>query len=157
HRHGSEARTSRAVRSPGRRSLSAPGLERCHCLRLAGTCPPECESVASRNRRHPLFSRRALSCLAGLALSKRNLAWLCAGCGVLPLFGGTGLLAMGISGTEMLRRLGMPSVRRAIIEGADHRHRRLLCARRERLVGSRAAKKRDEIPPSQLSEVHLLP
>ena len=45
-----------------------------------------------------LFSRRALSCLARLAFSQRNLAWLCATRGELPLFGGTGLLAMGISG-----------------------------------------------------------
>jgi len=73
-------------------------LERCHCLLLAGICPPEREPMASRDRRHSLFSRRALSCLARLAFSQRNLAWLCATRGELPLFGGTGLLAMGISG-----------------------------------------------------------
>src|SRR5262249_42407956 len=95
HRHGSEACTSRAVRSPGRCPLPAPGLERCHCLRLAGICPPEREPMASRDRRHSLFNRRALSCLAGLALSQRNLAWLCAARGELPLFGGTGLLTRG--------------------------------------------------------------
>src|SRR5262249_1829176 len=95
HRHGSEARTSRAVRSPGRRSLPAPGLERCRCLRLAGICPPERNPLASRDRRHSLLSRRRLSCLAELALSQRNLAWLCAARGELPLFGDNGLLAIG--------------------------------------------------------------
>src|SRR5262249_43143630 len=103
HRHGSEACTSRAVRSPGRRPLSAPGLERCHCLRLAGICPPEREPMASRDRRHSLFSRGVLSCLAGLALSQCHLAWLCAARGELPLFGGTGLLAIGYERQLMLR------------------------------------------------------
>src|SRR5919197_1191992 len=46
HRHGSETRTSRAVRSPGRHSLPAAGLERCHCLRLACIWPPEREPMA---------------------------------------------------------------------------------------------------------------
>jgi Haemolysin-III related len=73
-RHRPEARTSRPVRSPGRRSLPAAGLERCHCLRLARIGPPEREPVASRNRRRSLFSWRALACLAELALSERDLA-----------------------------------------------------------------------------------
>src|SRR5262249_21826391 len=37
-------------------------------------------------------------------------------------------------------------VRRLIVEKPDHRHRRLLCARRERPSG-RAAEQRDEIAP----------
>jgi hypothetical protein len=99
HRHRSEARTSRAVRSPGHRSLPAAGLERCHRLRLACIRPPEREPMASRNRRHSLFSRRALSCLAGPAFSQRDLACFCAARSELPLLGGPRLLAMGISGS----------------------------------------------------------
>jgi hemolysin III len=72
------AGTSGAVRSSRRRSLPTPRLERCHCLRLVGICPPEQEPMASRHRRHSLFTRRPLSCLAQPALSQRNLAWLCA-------------------------------------------------------------------------------
>ena len=99
-RHGSEARTSRAIRSPGRHSLPAAGLERCHCLRFACVCPPEREPMASRNRRHSLFSRRALSCLAGPALSQCDLARFRADRRKLPLFGGPRLLAIGISGSR---------------------------------------------------------
>jgi hypothetical protein len=106
HRHRSEACTSRAVRSPSRRSLPAAGLEQCHCLRLACICPPEREPMASRNRRHPLFSRRALSCLAGPALSQCDLARFRADRRKLPLFGGPRLLAMGISGRRILGKNG---------------------------------------------------
>src|SRR5512132_3099087 len=98
HRYVPEARTSRAVRSPGHRCLPAAGLERCHCLRLVCVRPPEREPMASRNRRHSLFSRRALSCLAGATLSQCDLARFCADRRKLPLFGGPRLLAVGISG-----------------------------------------------------------
>ena len=96
HRHGSEARASRAVRSSGRRSLPAAGLERCHCLRLACVCPPEREPMAARDWRHPLLAWHAVSCLAGPALSQRDLAWFCAARSELPLFGGPCLFDMGV-------------------------------------------------------------
>jgi hypothetical protein len=99
HRHRSEARTSRSARSLGHRSLPATGLERCHCLRLACIRPPEREPMASRNRRHSLFSPRALSCLAGPALSQCDLARFRADRRKLPLFGGPRLLTMGINGS----------------------------------------------------------
>jgi hypothetical protein len=50
HRHGSEARASRAVRSPGHRALPDAGMERRHCLRVARICPAELKPMASRNR-----------------------------------------------------------------------------------------------------------
>jgi channel protein (hemolysin III family) len=68
-----------------------------HCLRLACVCPPEREPMASRNRRHSLFSWRALSCLAGPALSQCDLARFRADCRKLPLFGSPHLLPMAIS------------------------------------------------------------
>ena len=40
---------------------------------------------------------------------------------------------------------------------ADHRHRRLLRARRERPRGRRAAEQRDEFPSLQLIELHSMP
>ena len=93
----SEARTSRAVRSPVGRSFPAAGLERYRCLQLACVCPPEREPMASRNRRHSLFSRRALSCLAGPALPQCDLARVRADRRRLPLFGGPRLLPIAIS------------------------------------------------------------
>src|SRR5437870_13649648 len=45
--------------------------------------------MASRNRRHSLFNRRALSCLAGPTLSQRDLARFRADRRKLPLFGGS--------------------------------------------------------------------
>src|SRR5262249_25329468 len=39
------------------------------------------------------------------------------------------------------------SLRRSVIKEADHRHRRLLRARRERPRGDRAAEQRDELAP----------
>jgi channel protein (hemolysin III family) len=51
---------------------------------LAAVLPSS--SLASRNRRHSLLAWYALSCLAGAALSQRNLARLCTACGKLPLF-----------------------------------------------------------------------
>jgi hypothetical protein len=50
------------------------GWSGCHCLRLVCVRAPEREPMASRDRRHSLFSRRTLSCLAGPALSQRDLA-----------------------------------------------------------------------------------
>jgi hypothetical protein len=97
HRYGSEARFSRAVRSPGHRALPAAGLERRHCLRFACICASELKPMASRNRRHSLFARHGLSRLAGAAISQRNLARFCPARGELPLFGGPRLLAVGIS------------------------------------------------------------
>src|SRR5215813_14152437 len=101
-RHGTEARTSRAVRSPRHHSLLAAGLERCHCLRLPRICHPQLELMASRDRGHSLLAWCALSCLAAPALSQRDLAWFCAARGKLPLFGGPRLLALGISGLPRL-------------------------------------------------------
>jgi channel protein (hemolysin III family) len=60
---------------------------------------PEREPMASRNRRHSLFSRRTLSCLAEPALSHCDLARFRADRRKLPLFGGPRLLAVGISGS----------------------------------------------------------
>src|SRR5215472_4478398 len=112
-RHDAEARTSRAVRSPGCRSLPAAGLERCHCLRLPRICHPQLEPMASRDRGHSLLAWCALSCLAAPALSQRDLAWFCAARGKLPLFGNPRLLALGISGllrfAQSLRSLLLPS------------------------------------------------
>ena len=101
-RHDAEARTSRAVRSPGCRSLPAAGLERCHCLRLPRICHPQLEPMASRDRGHSLLAWCALSCLAAPALSQRDLAWFCTARGKLPLFGGPRLLALGVSGFSRL-------------------------------------------------------
>jgi hypothetical protein len=70
-------------------SLPAAWLERCHCLRLACIRPPEREPMVSRNRRHSLFSRRALSCLAGPTLSQCDLARFRADRRKLPLFCGS--------------------------------------------------------------------
>jgi channel protein (hemolysin III family) len=70
------------------------------CLLLGWSgviAPPEREPMASRDRRHSLFSRRALSCLAGPALSQCDLARFRADRRKLPLFGGPRVLAMGIS------------------------------------------------------------
>jgi len=39
----------------------------------------------------------------------------------------------------------------------DHRHRRLLRARRERPRGCRAGEERNEVAPSQLIELHEVP
>jgi hypothetical protein len=61
--------------------------------------PPEREPMASRNRRHSLFSRRAVSCLAGPTLSQCDPARFRADRRKLPLFGGPRLLAMGINGS----------------------------------------------------------
>src|SRR5262249_52745907 len=58
--------------------------------------------MASRDRGRPLLARRAFSCLAAPALSKRDLAWFCVARGKLPLFGGLRLLALGISGLPRL-------------------------------------------------------
>ena len=58
--------------------------------------------MASRDRRHSLFSRRALSCLAGPALSQCDLARFRADRRSLPLFGGPRLLALGVSGFSHL-------------------------------------------------------
>src|SRR5262249_48315631 len=96
-RHGAETCTARTIRSPGHHSLPAAGLERCHCLRLPRICNPQLEPMASRDRGRPLLARHALSCLAGPALSKRDLAFFCVARGRLPLFGGPRLLARGIS------------------------------------------------------------
>src|SRR6516165_4998741 len=101
-RHGAEARTSRAVRSPGHHSLPAPGLERCHCLRLPRICHPQLEPISSRGWGYSLLAWCALSCLAAPALSQRDLAWFCAARGKLPLFGGPRLLALGVSGFSRL-------------------------------------------------------
>ena len=95
YRHGSEARTSGAVRSPCRHSLPAAWLERHHCLRLARHAP-KLKPMASRDRGHPLYAWHALSCFAALALSQRDLARFCAGRGKLPLFGGPRLFAVGL-------------------------------------------------------------
>ena len=95
HRHGSEARTSGAVRSPCRHSLSAAWLERHHCLRLARHAP-KLKPMASRDRGHPLYAWHALSCFAALTLSQRDLARFCAGRGKLSLFGGPRLFAVGL-------------------------------------------------------------
>jgi hypothetical protein len=46
---------------------------------------------------------------------------------------------------------------RPTVDKADHRHRCLLPARRERPCGSCPADKRDELAPFQLSELHPLP
>src|SRR6516165_3026212 len=54
--------------------------------------------MASRDRRHSLLARHALSCLAAPALSQRDLAWFCIARGKLSLFGGPRLLALGING-----------------------------------------------------------
>src|SRR6266480_3220547 len=62
--------------------------------------------MASRNRRHSLFSRRAVSCLAGPPLSQCDLARFRADRRKLPLFGAPRLLAMGITG--MARRSVVP-------------------------------------------------
>ena len=48
---------------------------------------PSPEPVAARHRRHSLLARNAISCLAGPALSKRDLARLRAAGRKLPLFG----------------------------------------------------------------------
>src|SRR5436190_12772162 len=104
-----EGGTAWAVRSAGRRAVPAAGLERCHCLRLACICPPEREPMASRNRRHSLFSRRALSGLAGPALSQCDLARFRADRRKLPLFGGPRLLAMDISGSRTLGKNAVPA------------------------------------------------
>src|SRR6516225_8942359 len=53
--------------------------------------------MASRDRRHSLLARHALSCLAAPALSQRDLAWFCIARGKLSLFGGPRLLALGIN------------------------------------------------------------
>src|SRR5215470_12769290 len=53
--------------------------------------------MASRDRRHSLLARHALSCLAAPALSQRDLAWFCIARGKLSLFGGSRLLALGIN------------------------------------------------------------
>jgi hypothetical protein len=89
--------TARTVRSPGRCTLPAAGLERYRCLRLPRICNPQLEPMASRDRGRPLLARRAFSCLAAPALSKRDLAFFCVARGRLPLFGGPRLLALGIS------------------------------------------------------------
>src|SRR5262245_35227623 len=49
------------------------------------------------------------------------------------------------------------SLRRSVIKEADHRHRRLLRARREWTRHSRAAEQRDELAPPQLIELHSVP
>jgi hemolysin III len=72
------------------------------------SAPPEREPVASRDRRHSLFSRRALSCLAGLALSERNLARIRAARSELPLCGGAGLFAMDIRRLDPSRSFAEP-------------------------------------------------
>src|SRR6516164_4805110 len=101
-RHEAEARTSRAVRSPGCRYLPAAGWERSRRLRLPRICHPQLEPMASRDRGHSLLAWCALSCLAAPALSQRDLAWFCAARGKLPLFGGPRLLALGVSGFSRL-------------------------------------------------------
>src|SRR5215510_13232796 len=103
-RHGAKARNSRAVRSPGRYSLPAAGLERCHCLRLPCICHPQFEPMASRDRGHSLLARHAVSCLAAPALSQRDLAWFCVARGKLPLFSGPGLLASSLMTRPSRRR-----------------------------------------------------
>src|SRR6516225_6952960 len=60
---------------------------------------------------------------------------------------------------QPLRKSGDPLARgriRAPTQESDGRQLRLLRARRER-PRSRAAEKRDELPPFQLSELHSLP
>src|SRR5262249_39230290 len=54
--------------------------------------------MASRDRRHSLLARHALSRLAAPALSQRDLAWFCIARGKLSLFGGPRLLSLGING-----------------------------------------------------------
>ena len=54
-------------------------------------------------------------------------------------------------------RIARVGIGRSVSDKPDHRHRRLLCARRERPRGRRAAEQRDEIAPFQLIEVHSVP
>jgi hypothetical protein len=44
-----------------------------------------------------------------------------------------------------------------IVEEPDHRHRRLLRARRQRPRNRSAAEQRDEVPSFQLIELHSVP
>src|SRR5262245_48483148 len=57
--------------------------------------------------------------------------------------------AMAERGGELRVRAGRPT-----IEEPDHRHRRLLRARRERPRGHRAAEQRDELAPFPLTGMH---
>jgi hypothetical protein len=84
--------------------------------------------MASRNRRHSLFSRRTLSCLAGPALSQCDLARFRADRRKLPLFGGPRLLDLGISGVGILlevdgKRYASGEIRR-LYERSDYPLRR---------------------------------
>src|SRR5271166_3129894 len=91
-RHVPQARPSRPVRPPLHCSLPAPGVERGVCLRACDARCPALEPVAARDRRASLFPGHPLSFLGAAALSKRDLARLCAACGELPLLGGSRLL-----------------------------------------------------------------
>ena len=69
------------------------------------------------------------------------------------------VLALDIAGLFQALAKGAQALgdrlRRSGLEEADHRHRRLLRARRERPRGRRAAEQRDELAPFYLTELHL--
>src|SRR6516165_64835 len=96
--------------------------------------------MASRDRRHSLLARHALSCLAAPALSQRDLAWFCIARGKLPLFGGPRLLALGISGLPRAHsRSRLDSDRAGIRHVPATRRRPLLGSKRLWAGGSRRA------------------
>src|SRR6516164_5999484 len=116
--------------------------------------------MASRDRRHSLLARHALSCLAAPALSQRDLAWFCIARGKLSLFGGPRLLALEeLGGTDdcvwsgrvldeaLLRKFGaeITAVEQAL--GSDNREGDVMLD-----AGGRF--RRREVLAGRLEEIH---
>src|ERR1022692_4568568 len=77
----------RSLRSAGRCSLPHSWLEWRSRLRAGRSSSPELEHLAPGGRRCALLSRRRVPRMAELAVSKCDLAWLCAGRRMLSLLG----------------------------------------------------------------------
>jgi hypothetical protein len=85
---------------------------------------------------------------------------------LIPPWNGTAALA-GVNAADHSAPTSIPHVTittrimlllsRSTVKKPDHRHRRLLRARRKRPRGRRAAGKRDELAPFQLIELHSIP